>query len=124
MAHAPQVTRRFRHKFVTLIIHKPRSHERRAHEDGGAAASADGGAEGGFRVPALPVRDNWVRGGRAPQTHGAGGKHANVSWTDASVPAVAAPGGQHALMSTSPPGVAPMDMGSRPASQTAFMEVG
>eukprot|EP00310_Coccolithus_braarudii_P017160 CAMPEP_0183338512 /NCGR_PEP_ID=MMETSP0164_2-20130417/5776_1 /TAXON_ID=221442 /ORGANISM="Coccolithus pelagicus ssp braarudi, Strain PLY182g" /LENGTH=319 /DNA_ID=CAMNT_0025508373 /DNA_START=45 /DNA_END=1004 /DNA_ORIENTATION=- len=107
------VTRRFRHKFVTIIIYKPHqescSHEQAAAE---AAASVES-----FRVPALPMRDGWVRG-RAP-SHGGGGKHANaVSWTDSN----SAPGGAqgcHDAYSS-----APMDIGSRPASQAAFMELG
>uniref|UniRef100_A0A7S4C4J6 Association with the SNF1 complex (ASC) domain-containing protein n=1 Tax=Chrysotila carterae TaxID=13221 RepID=A0A7S4C4J6_CHRCT len=130
------VTRRFRHKYVTIIIYKPRERAREVGSGARSRGDASGSAEvGGFRVPALPVRDGWVRaGGKQPA---------------AAVPAGAgAPGGSGVM--AAPMGAAigtaggvpsfvgercdssdeaadlhrPMEISSRPASQAAFMELG
>mmetsp|Transcript_32268 Transcript_32268/g.53323 ORF Transcript_32268/g.53323 Transcript_32268/m.53323 type:complete len:344 (+) Transcript_32268:94-1125(+) len=129
------VTHRFRHKFVTVVIYKPRLPSSADEEVDGC--DTDAAADAGSRMPAQTTREGRVRA-RA-STHSPGGKRpSQMNWTDVNatcgLDGSCLFGTQFAQQDTASmpppppimlpsPGAQPMDLGSRPASQSA-MEVG
>ena len=132
---------RCRHKFVTVLIYKPRkaivSDDTDMDRNVVARDGMQNDTTGTFRLPYVTYRDTWAAsqrssGGRALSAHkqrSSGGHHLQQAKpTNAyqdrggtSDTHAMPPGSQgQALMS----GLQPMDVGSHPSSQLAFMETG
>jgi len=123
------VTHRFRNKFVTVVIYKPRlapsaaalcvdsgprSSQAMEQDDPWAAANSSGAAIGHDRLMPPPARDAWGPGAqppvpRPPFLQEASGGSRKVSWSD---------------LPSSAGGGAAMDIGSRDGSKnTLFMDL-